>query len=1208
MTAFMDADLPEMARSALQLGLSVLIQSSLLIVVGLLSARVLRRRGPALQSAIYRATLASVALTVVLSICSPGSFTPLWRIALPPAPETALGWSAGKAPEPPLRLARANPTKDASRGSAPMPRMKLSYPPPSHPLPEPATRPGRTERTAHLQRAGTRAGLYVAAVGLWGAVAGMLLAWLALCYFYVLRLRARSAPVREGDAAETLRELCAAHSMRSPVLLAGSSVRSPFLTGLWRPAILLPASYAADFDEEAMRAILAHELMHLTRRDCAWNLLGRLTCSGAWMQPLLWVLCRRMEQASEEVCDQAVIQHHCPPRAYATCLLDLAERFLPRPPERALGSGVVPDRSSLARRIQQILAGPRARVLELSRRTRGALAAGVLMAVIGGSFLISGAVERPVGAAPEELGARGPVSGQVLTPDGQPVKGAKVFWVSRGYHETRVRDSVTTDDSGRFRFADADRLRTIGENPQLVVLADGWGLTCHDLPRDSSALAVTAVRSAALRVPFLDPEGKPAVNLSIRVEALFLQGGSSLIVPVELADAFAARTDGEGVAMIPGLPQGCRPIVAPEDVRYAKRGDSSIELTDSPVTHAESIHLMPGASIEGRVTYEDSGKPATGMLVGAQGLSFSGGGWGESLTDANGRYQLRQLCPGGYNVALDIRGELASSWTARAHERLIIGRGEQRSGIDFTLIHGALITGRVVAADTGEPVPGVGFSVQGPAHPPSGAWTAGAMTGPDGRYVIHVPAGKQHLGLANPVPPGFHLPVQAGRELTVADGETVTIDVRLSRERKASPVRGQVLGPDGEPVAGAEVEVVSSDSFRAAATPRRTDAAGAFTLEADLVAKPVLLRARRGTMATVDATPAVGGDTVTLRLKENVPGTLTGRVLDAAGRPIAGAKASLAEWVYDSGTGRGQVVTDAQGRYTFAALWPNSRYSVHAEADGYGYAWTQLDELRPGQTAEVAPLVLETADQSVAGRVVDAKGAPVAGATVYLEGHSTRQQSQTTDQKGRFRFKGAVAETVELQCNIGNRGQFDRQKVPAGSMNVLLVLPPDTEMARVPLGGDEMAARFAVLDGKPAPALQTGSWVNGTSRTLPQLRGKVVLIDFWGMNCGPCMAALPAVQRTAERFASRGVVVIGLTGSGLPAAELKAFAQQRKLTYPMAVDAPDDSREPGSGKTFRAYGIQGIPAVAVIDQEGKVAYLGNSLAEAVGTLGRLVGR
>jgi thiol-disulfide isomerase/thioredoxin len=126
--------------------------------------------------------------------------------------------------------------------------------------------------------------------------------------------------------------------------------------------------------------------------------------------------------------------------------------------------------------------------------------------------------------------------------------------------------------------------------------------------------------------------------------------------------------------------------------------------------------------------------------------------------------------------------------------------------------------------------------------------------------------------------------------------------------------------------------------------------------------------------------------------------------------------------------------------------------------------------------------------------------------------------------------------------------------------------------------------------------------LNTPSHAGTPLRGQVVLIDFWGMGCGPCVAVLPEVQRLAEQFAKKGVVVIGLHTAGAKPEELQAFAKQRQLTFPLAIDVPSG---PNSfGKTYEAYGVRRIPA-AVLDADGNVAYLG-TLSEAVGVAGSLV--
>jgi protocatechuate 3,4-dioxygenase beta subunit/thiol-disulfide isomerase/thioredoxin len=790
----------------------------------------------------------------------------------------------------------------------------------------------------------------------------------------------------------------------------------------------------------------------------------------------------------------------------------------------------------------------------------------------------------------------GSVSGRVLTPEGTPVKGAPVFWTDRIGIETRVLASVKSDDAGAYRFDNATQLRKKGEYSQLVALVDGWGLTYRRVPPDQNALDIRLEPATRLRIAFLDPEGKPTADLPVSASLLVAEEAGFCTIPMELVERFEARTDGKGIATIDNLPRGYRLLPAVRDAQFAQLDSKDwIPLTASPETQAKAIRLKPGASLRGCVTFGPSRKPVAGIRVGAQGIDGLGG-WGETVTGADGSYHLPQLGPGAYNVALDLTGELANCWTARAHERLLLRPGEHLNGIDFRLIRGAVLTGRVLAADNGAPIVGLGVTVYSPAHPRSGAWSQGALTGPDGRYTLRVPGGKQHLFLhPSATPPGFFLPPRKEHDLTVREGETVFVDFRLPRARLAKPVRGRVLAPDGTPVAGAEVVVRSSDSLRAAAATRLTDAGGAFTLEAELVAQPVTLRARHESMATIEGTAATAGDEVTLRLRRDGLVTLSGHVTDTSGGPIAGAEVTLLEGTYENSQSVAKTVTDRQGGYAFPSLWADARYSVHATAEGYGQSHSgENDGLRPGETRPLEPLVLRKADRSVAGRVVDASGDPVAGATVRISGSETNDGSQATDGEGRFRFDGVVDETIELQVGATPERPASK-KVPAGSMEVLLVLPQEGGRSTP---DDGLTERFASLHGRKAPPLATIAWVNSAPRTLEQLQGKVVLIDFWGMGCGPCVGALPGVQRTAEQFAKRGVIVIGLHYAGGNPTELGEFAKKHRLTYPLAIDA-------SGGHTFRNYGIHGIPSTAVIDRDGNLAYLGMSLSEALSVIGSL---
>lgn len=100
----------------------------------------------------------------------------------------------------------------------------------------------------------------------------------------------------------------------------------------------------------------------------------------------------------------------------------------------------------------------------------------------------------------------------------------------------------------------------------------------------------------------------------------------------------------------------------------------------------------------------------------------------------------------------------------------------------------------------------------------------------------------------------------------------------------------------------------------------------------------------------------------------------------------------------------------------------------------------------------------------------------------------------------------------------------------------------------------------------------------------------MVLVEFWGTWCGPCVAQLPEVREAARFFAGKDLVLVGLHDSSGTSEAVAEFASKRGLTWPLAIDRPGGD---GFGPTFDAFGVRSVPTAAVIDRQGRLAHLGD---------------
>ena len=102
--------------------------------------------------------------------------------------------------------------------------------------------------------------------------------------------------------------------------------------------------------------------------------------------------------------------------------------------------------------------------------------------------------------------------------------------------------------------------------------------------------------------------------------------------------------------------------------------------------------------------------------------------------------------------------------------------------------------------------------------------------------------------------------------------------------------------------------------------------------------------------------------------------------------------------------------------------------------------------------------------------------------------------------------------------------------------------------------------------------------LQGKTWTLSELRGKVVLVNFWATWCPPCRKEMPDLEALYNRFKDQGLVILAISDE--EAEKVQPFITERKITYPVMLD-------PGR-KVNELFQVEGIPKSFVYNREGKL--------------------
>jgi RNA polymerase sigma-70 factor (ECF subfamily) len=588
--------------------------------------------------------------------------------------------------------------------------------------------------------------------------------------------------------------------------------------------------------------------------------------------------------------------------------------------------------------------------------------------------------EQPAAAAAPTPGepAAGVLAGDVLAADGRPVARATIRAIKLGFTPDAERSpsSATAGDDGRFAFASLP-------DGDYTLDASAPGVGAAIVPRVRVAAAAQSritirlepeVAVAGLVVA--EEDGTPLAGATLTADAVEsvallyrqLEGGA-----VPTTSPRTSRTDDGGAFRLAPLLPGACTLTASAPGRIART------VTVRAPAERVAIPLPKGGAVRVAVTVLGDDLPKE-LLVAVFGVRDE---QTYAVTGRETTVVVDGLAPGDR----EIRVRAAGHGLARFPVRVDAGRETVAPAI--VLEAPVELRGVVCEAGTERPIEGAVVELAWVERYGTGSSyvrETTATTDASGAWRERVRAGEWHVAAAK------HGYVKRAEDMD-EDGVIVRVDAHapaIALYLRPSPsIVGRVEYLDGSPAEGARVCVVAlsqntglpeSNTVGIWPDPDEVETArdGTFRISGAPVHQKYDLRAEwpAGERATVEDVVFQKDrleTEVRIRLERGAAGRVEGRVVDEAGRPVAGALLSIA---------RRTVATDAEGRFRSDNLAAGS-VAIVAGAVGYATRGVPGVEIEAGETTRVPDVVLRRRGISLHGRVTDAAGRPVAGVQIW---------------------------------------------------------------------------------------------------------------------------------------------------------------------------------------------------------------------------------
>lgn len=205
----------------------------------------------------------------------------------------------------------------------------------------------------------------------------------------------------------------------------------------------------------------------------------------------------------------------------------------------------------------------------------------------------------------------------------------------------------------------------------------------------------------------------------------------------------------------------------------------------------------------------------------------------------------------------------------------------------------------------------------------------------------------------------------------------------------------------------------------------------------------------------------------------------------------------------------------------------------------------------------------------------------VGGAELILEFH----RSQKVSKSMKIALKTIISQSSG--CNRSTSKRRDILRLIVGVVVAIATLTQgiqinaESAQATASSSGTKMSAYALIPETSRVPAPDFNlTDVNGQTVSLSQFRGKVVLLDFWAVECGGCKVEIPWYVAFDKTYRDKGLSLIGIDMYGESAGMVKTFMEKTHMNYRVAI---------GNDELGKRFHVQEMPLTLLIDRDGRIA-------------------